>query len=259
MRISIHGLPILQGSFILKPWKYKYLHDSPKFSDEFFLVPSTASGFGFSKNPSKNADDYFVLSVEVFPSGQDRFNQTGVYGIAFVLSNQTFKPPKMFGPFYFIGDLATVGGSVLVILSLLVRIYAFRQKRRGQRADKVNNPFGHFHPNEEKASHGLKIRIPEGVAVQKADGLWCDDKRLKVKNAEFATVEQGGKVQANNFSQKTHWGVNEDVVTVRGKKKLQMPHRATWRERRTFAEVVFKGEGLRSDVITVETKDEGNG
>ena len=37
---------------------------------------------------------------------------------------------------------AAVGGSVLALLSLLVGIYAFRQKRRAERADKVNNPFG---------------------------------------------------------------------------------------------------------------------
>ncbi|GFY94370.1 leucine-rich repeat protein kinase family protein [Actinidia rufa] len=117
-------------------------------------------------NPTKNTDNYFVLSLEIFPSGQDRFNRTGISGIGFVLSNQTFKPPPTFGPFYFIGDAygifagtkkssntgivigAAVGGSVLALLSLLVGIYAFRQKRRAERADKVNNPFASWDPSK---------------------------------------------------------------------------------------------------------------
>ena len=36
---------------------------------------------------------------------------------------------------------AAAGGSVL-LLALLVGIYAFRQKRRAEIADKQNNPFG---------------------------------------------------------------------------------------------------------------------
>uniref|UniRef100_A0A5B6ZQ21 non-specific serine/threonine protein kinase n=1 Tax=Davidia involucrata TaxID=16924 RepID=A0A5B6ZQ21_DAVIN len=118
-------------------------------------------------NPTKNSDDYLELDLEVFPSGQDySFNRTGISGIGFVLSNQTFKPPSTlgFGPFFFIGDSyvhfsggvstttkksssngiiigAAVGGSVLVLLLLLAGFYAFCQKRRAERADKQNNPF----------------------------------------------------------------------------------------------------------------------
>lgn len=55
-------------------------------------------------NPTKNLDDYLVIHLQVFPSSQDFFNRTGVSGIGFVLSNQTFKPPSTFGPFFFIGE-----------------------------------------------------------------------------------------------------------------------------------------------------------
>ncbi|CAK9177844.1 unnamed protein product [Ilex paraguariensis] len=107
-------------------------------------------------NPTKNSDDYVILDVRIFPSGLNRFNQSRISGIGFVLSNQTFKPPSGFGPSVFHGDGygnfagthkststgviigAAVGGSVLVILVLLAGVYAFRQKRR---ADKQNNPF----------------------------------------------------------------------------------------------------------------------
>lgn len=57
-------------------------------------------------NPIENSTDYKLqISVKIFPSGQDNFNRTGVSRIGFALSNQTFKPdPKVFGPFYFVGD-----------------------------------------------------------------------------------------------------------------------------------------------------------
>ncbi|XP_071936043.1 leucine-rich repeat receptor protein kinase HPCA1-like [Coffea arabica] len=115
-------------------------------------------------NPSKNLDDYLTLSLEVFPSGLGYFNRTGISAIGFALSNQTFKPPPFFGPFfyrangyqYFTGDLsssnksssstaiiigAAVGGSVLLLLLLVAGGYAFRQKRRAEIAAKHIDPF----------------------------------------------------------------------------------------------------------------------
>lgn len=55
-------------------------------------------------NPTKNIDDYLLLNLQIFPSGQDYFNRSGISGIGFMLSNQTFKPPSGFGPFFFIGN-----------------------------------------------------------------------------------------------------------------------------------------------------------
>ncbi|KAK3031339.1 hypothetical protein RJ639_035245, partial [Escallonia herrerae] len=114
-------------------------------------------------NPTKNLDDYLVLSLKIFPSGQAYFNRTGISGIGFVLSNQTFKPPPTFGPFFFIGSNygyfagvskgkhkssnngiaigAAVGGSALVLLLVLAGVYAFSQKKRAERANKQNHPF----------------------------------------------------------------------------------------------------------------------
>ncbi|KAL2454570.1 Leucine-rich repeat protein kinase family protein [Abeliophyllum distichum] len=120
-------------------------------------------------NPTKNLDDYLVLNLRVFPSGQNRFNRTAISGIGFFLSNQTFKPPKEFGPFYFIGESygyfadlangsskssssaiiigAAVGGSILFLLLLIAGVYAFRQKRRAEVASKKNDPFASWDPN----------------------------------------------------------------------------------------------------------------
>ena len=55
-------------------------------------------------HPRKDSSTYLVLNLQVFPFGHDRFNRTGVSSIGFALSNQTFKPPPQFGPFFFIGD-----------------------------------------------------------------------------------------------------------------------------------------------------------
>ncbi|CAI0376871.1 unnamed protein product [Linum tenue] len=96
-------------------------------------------------NPRKDSSEYLDIDLKVFPYGQDYFNRSGVSRIAFALSNQTFKPPGMFGPFFFLGDEythfdeggsgskksastgliigAAVGGTVLVLLVILAAVY----------------------------------------------------------------------------------------------------------------------------------------
>ncbi|KAL8116922.1 hypothetical protein AgCh_023197 [Apium graveolens] len=132
------------------------------------------------KNPTKNLDDYLVLRLEVFPSGLDRFNRTGISRTGFMLSNQTFKPPHGFGPFYFSADAykyfpgksstdskksvstgiligAVLGGSVVLLLLIFAGVYAYRQKRRAERADKKNNPFASWDSN--KSSGGVPPQL----------------------------------------------------------------------------------------------------
>lgn len=54
--------------------------------------------------PTKNPDDYLLVILKVFPSGGERFNRSGISRIGFVLSNQTYKPPHAFGPYFFLGN-----------------------------------------------------------------------------------------------------------------------------------------------------------
>ncbi|KAH0733363.1 hypothetical protein KY289_004551 [Solanum tuberosum] len=125
-------------------------------------------------NPTKNLDDYLVIHLQVFPSSQDFFNRTGVSGIGFVLSNQTFKPPSSFGPFFFIGEGykyfdgasseskkssstgiiigAAVGGSVIAIIALIIGVYAFRQKKRAEDAAKRSDPFASWDENKHSGA-----------------------------------------------------------------------------------------------------------
>ncbi|PIN22238.1 Serine/threonine protein kinase [Handroanthus impetiginosus] len=120
-------------------------------------------------NLTKNFEDYLRVSLLIFPSGQDHFNHTGISGVGFMLSNQTFKPPHEFGPFYFIGNSypyfadgpagshkssntsviigAAVGGTVLFLLLLLAGVYAFRQKKIAEMAAKRSDPFASWDPN----------------------------------------------------------------------------------------------------------------
>ncbi|KAF5946817.1 hypothetical protein HYC85_017045, partial [Camellia sinensis] len=53
---------------------------------------------------SRNSYNSPVLSLKMFPYGVDRFNQTGISGIGFVLCNVTFYSEKTFGPLVFIAD-----------------------------------------------------------------------------------------------------------------------------------------------------------
>ncbi|CAH2042861.1 unnamed protein product [Thlaspi arvense] len=52
-------------------------------------------------NPATNRDHYFI-SFHVI---KIIFNQTGISNIGFLLSNKTFKPPILFGPYNFIGEM----------------------------------------------------------------------------------------------------------------------------------------------------------
>ncbi|KAH0727022.1 hypothetical protein KY284_002887 [Solanum tuberosum] len=113
-------------------------------------------------NPKKNSEYYLVLHLQVFPFGQDHFNRTGISTIGFALSNQTYKPPPNFGPFFFSGESynyfeagsrgthksitngiiigATAGGAVLLILSVIIGVLVC-QKKRDQEAVRKSNPF----------------------------------------------------------------------------------------------------------------------
>ncbi|KAL2460629.1 Leucine-rich repeat protein kinase family protein [Abeliophyllum distichum] len=157
-------------------------------------------------NPTKNLDDYLVLNLRVFPSGHNRFNRTAISGIGFMLSYQTFKPTKEFGPFYFIGenygyfeDLATgsskssssaiiigavVGGSILFLLLLIAGVYAFRQKRRAEVASKKNDPFASWDPNTNSGG------VPQ---LKGARFFWFEELKKYTNNfSEVNDVGSGG-------------------------------------------------------------------
>ncbi|KAG6778399.1 hypothetical protein POTOM_018261 [Populus tomentosa] len=149
---------------------YTYYTDLEKsLMDSFKLHQLPVDSVNLS-HPRRDPSTYLVLNLQVFPFGQDRFNRTGISSIGFALSNQTFKPPSQFGPFFFIGDAylyfagevtgskkssntgviigAAAGGSVLLLLLLGAGLYAHRQKKRAEKATEHNNPFAHWESNK---------------------------------------------------------------------------------------------------------------
>lgn len=55
------------------------------------------------QNPFFDATNYLRLrmSLEVFPNGKIQFGEQDISDTGFLLSSQTYKPPHIFGPFYF--------------------------------------------------------------------------------------------------------------------------------------------------------------
>ena len=51
-------------------------------------------------NPTVDSFGNIKLSLEVFPFGQECFNQTVITMVGFALNNLSFEPPRSFGPFY---------------------------------------------------------------------------------------------------------------------------------------------------------------
>lgn len=120
--------------------------------------------------PTKDSNDYLVINLDIFPSGGERFNRSGISQIGFLLSNQTYKPPHTFGPYFFIGHNydffadasnrrhksisigliigVVAGGCVLLLLLIVSGVYAFCQKGKAERATKKNTPFASWDPDK---------------------------------------------------------------------------------------------------------------
>ncbi|KAL0734199.1 hypothetical protein Bca4012_010409 [Brassica carinata] len=114
------------------------------------------------RNIRENTTDHqLLIDLLVFPLGRESFNETGMSLVNFAFSNQTYKPPSIFGPYIFMADPytqfsdgggskssnmgiiigAAVGGVVLLLLLTLAGVYALRQRKRADRATDQNNPF----------------------------------------------------------------------------------------------------------------------
>ncbi|CAN6359685.1 unnamed protein product [Urochloa humidicola] len=119
---------------------------------------SLRDGSVFLSDIRFNSDNYLEVKTMLFPSSGVSFNVSDLIRIGFELSNQTYKPPKNFGPYYFIADpyaplavassrggkksqISTgaiagiaVAGGLLVIALIGMVLFALRQKRRANEA-----------------------------------------------------------------------------------------------------------------------------
>ncbi|PSS18996.1 Leucine-rich repeat receptor-like protein kinase precursor [Actinidia chinensis var. chinensis] len=123
----------------------------------------------FLSNPVIDVDSYVQFRTQIFPTGQDRFNRTGISGVGSLLNRNPLQLRSSFGPFFFIDESyccfagtgkstntgiiigAAVGSSVLVLLLIGMGFYAFYQKRRAKRAAE-RNPFASWVPNKNSDS-----------------------------------------------------------------------------------------------------------
>ncbi|XP_010275979.1 PREDICTED: probable leucine-rich repeat receptor-like protein kinase At5g49770 [Nelumbo nucifera] len=161
------------------------------------LTPGSVS----LQNPFFNTDDYLQVQLELFPSYGKYFNRSEIQRIGFALSNQTYKPPHEFGPYYFIASLyvfpgghggaslstsiiigIAVSGAVLVLILMGVGLYAIWQKKRAERAIELSRPFASWAPSGKDS----------GGAPQLKGARWFSYEELKKCTNGFAESNEIG-------------------------------------------------------------------
>ncbi|GFY93141.1 leucine-rich repeat protein kinase family protein [Actinidia rufa] len=96
-----------EGTFYFRAPSFRELSNANMFHSlemslwmKLGLTPGSVS----LQNPFFNIDDYLQVQLELFPSTGKYFNRTEIVRLGFALSNQTYKPPPEFGPYYFIAS-----------------------------------------------------------------------------------------------------------------------------------------------------------
>lgn len=137
------------------------------------LTPGSVS----LQNPFFNSDDYLQVQLALFPPIGQYFNRTDVQRIGFELSNQTYKPPKEFGPYFFIAfpypfpgshkgaSLSkgviigiAIGCTFLVVSLIGLAIYAILQKKRAERAIGLSRPFASWAPSGKDSGGAPQLK-----------------------------------------------------------------------------------------------------
>ncbi|THU64851.1 hypothetical protein C4D60_Mb01t30810 [Musa balbisiana] len=153
-----------QGSMVFRAPYFRDLTNTTLFQQlekslwtNLSLAPSSV----YISDLHFNSDNYLELNLALFPSNGMYFNRSEVLRIGFDLSNQTYKPPTIFGPYYFLAFPYTFSGGtsgkttistgviagiaagciVLVIGLVCVVIYALLQKKKAKRASIQSTPF----------------------------------------------------------------------------------------------------------------------
>ncbi|KAK6119097.1 hypothetical protein DH2020_047140 [Rehmannia glutinosa] len=92
-------------------------------------------------NPMIDINSFLQVPLQIFPSGQDKFNRTSISTIG---SNKSSHVGIIVG--------VAIGVSILVILIILAGIYALRQKKKAKRAIDQSNPFASWDPEKESGA-----------------------------------------------------------------------------------------------------------
>ncbi|KAF5736538.1 leucine-rich repeat receptor-like protein kinase [Tripterygium wilfordii] len=158
-------------------------------------------GSVYLENPVFNIDDYLQLQVALFPPSELYFNRSEIIRIGFDLSNQTYKPPPEFGPYFFIsspypfpvahhgtsistGVIAGIAvGCLFLVLGLIgVGIYAYQQRKRAEKAILQSKPFASWVPSGNDS----------GGAPQLKGARWFSYDELKKCTSNFSETNEIG-------------------------------------------------------------------
>ncbi|KAF4354441.1 hypothetical protein F8388_018401, partial [Cannabis sativa] len=193
-----------EGTLYFRGPSFRQLTDDNKFHElemslwtKLGLNPGSVS----LQNPFFNVDDYLQIQLDLFPSTGEFFNRSEIQRIGFQLSNQTYKPPHEFGPYYFIAAPYTFQGShkgnsisigaiagiaagcaVLVLGLVAVAVYAIRQKKRAEKAIGLSRPFASWAPSGKDS----------GGAPQLKGARWFSYDELKKCTGNFTSSNEIG-------------------------------------------------------------------
>ncbi|XP_057417146.1 leucine-rich repeat receptor protein kinase HPCA1 [Lotus japonicus] len=186
------------------------------------LTPGSVS----LQNPFFNSDDYLQVQLALFPPEGLYFNRSEVQRIGFSLSNQTYKPPHEFGPYYFIafpyafsdsnkGSSLRKGvvigiaiGCTVLMLSLIgLGVYAILQKKRAEKAIGLSRPFASWAPSGQDS----------GGAPQLKGARWFSYDELKKCTNNFS---QSSEIGSGGYG-KVYKGVFPDGKMVAIKRAQQ--------------------------------------
>ncbi|KAL6998544.1 hypothetical protein U1Q18_008672 [Sarracenia purpurea var. burkii] len=161
------------------------------------LTPGSVS----LQNPLFNIDDYLQVQLELFPSTGKYFNRSEILRLGFALSNQTYKPPPEFGPYYFIASPyffpdehrgtsisssaiigIAVGCGILVLMLVGLGLYGVRQKKRAEKATGLSKPFASWAPSGKDS----------GGAPQLKGARWFSYDELKKCTNHFSESNEIG-------------------------------------------------------------------
>nr|XP_043610443.1 leucine-rich repeat receptor protein kinase HPCA1 [Erigeron canadensis] len=161
------------------------------------LTPGSVS----LQNPFFNTDEYLQVYLQLFPSKAKHFDRLEIQKMGFYLSNQTYKPPAGFGPYFFIATPyifsgghrdapVGVGGivgittscTIMVIILIGLFLYAVRQKKRAEKAIGLSRPFASW------ASSGKD----GGGAPQLKGARFFSYDELKKSTSNFSDANQIG-------------------------------------------------------------------
>ncbi|KAG0449404.1 hypothetical protein HPP92_027376 [Vanilla planifolia] len=152
-----------QGLMVFRAPRFRDVTNATLFQSlesSLWIKLGLSPGSVFLQNPMFDDDAYLELQVKLFPSDGIYFNRSEIIRIGFDLSNQTYKPPSIFGPYYFIATpypfpdqggkssmstaliIAIAVACVLLFTGLVgVGIYGILQKKRARRAMELSRPF----------------------------------------------------------------------------------------------------------------------